>query len=175
MRRLYLFRHAKAETAQPGKQDRTRALSERGRIEAGRIGAYMATHALIPDRVVVSPAVRTQESWTHLASALQPAPEALTDDRIYDATPDDILAVIKDVPANAQTLMIVGHNPSLHEVATALIASGDIDARERLREKLPTSGLVVVEFAFDDWRKIHPQSGRLERFVTPKSIDPATN
>ena len=56
-----------------------------------------------------------------------------------------------------------------------LIASGDVEARERLNEKLPTSGLVIVEFAFDDWGRLHPQSGRLERFVSPKSLEAAAN
>ena len=56
-----------------------------------------------------------------------------------------------------------------------LVASGDIDARERLREKMPTCGLVIIDFAFDDWGKLHPQSGRLERFVTPKSLSAAAN
>ena len=53
--------------------------------------------------------------------------------------------------------------------------AGDIDARERLREKLPTSGLVIIDFAFDDWGKLHPQSGRLERYVSPKSLEAAAN
>ena len=56
-----------------------------------------------------------------------------------------------------------------------LIASGDIDARERLREKLPTSGLVIIDFAFDDWSELHPQSGRLERFVSPKTLEAAAD
>jgi len=175
MRRLYLFRHAKAESAEPGKQDLDRALVERGRKDAGQIGSYMATHALIPDRVVLSPAARTQESWKYLASALHPVPGAATMEQIYDATTHDILAIIMDTPASVHALMIVGHNPALHEIALMLIATGDIDARERLREKLPTSGLIIIDFAFDDWSKLHPQSGRLERFVTPKLLDPATN
>jgi phosphohistidine phosphatase len=95
----------------------------------------------------------------------------MTSDKLYDATPHAIFAVIKDAPANAHTLMLVAHNPGLHEIALMLIASGDIDARERLREKLPTAGLVIIDFAFDDWDKVHPQSGRLERFVSPKSLD----
>ena len=66
-------------------------------------------------------------------------------------------AVIKDAPAAAHTLLVVGHNPGLHELALLLIASGDVEARERLREKLPTSGLVVIDFAFDEWGKLHPQ------------------
>lgn len=173
MRRLLLFRHSKAERPEQGHDDFTRALMDRGRKDAGRIGAYMASHALKPDRVLVSPATRTQETWKYLSAAFKPAPGATTVERLYEATPHTIFAVIKDAPANAHTLLVVGHNPGLHELALMLIASGDIDARERLREKLPTSGLVIVDFAFDDWGKLHPQSGRLERFVSPKSLDAA--
>lgn len=173
MRRLFLLRHAKAESSQPGQTDSTRALIERGRRDAARIGAYMASHALRPDRVLVSPARRTQESWKYLSGALKPAPGAATVEKLYDATLHTILAVIKDAPASAHTLLVVGHNPGLHDIALMLIASGDIDARERLREKLPTSGLIIIDFAFDDWSKLHPQSGRLERFVSPKALDAA--
>jgi phosphohistidine phosphatase len=91
-------------------------------------------------------------------------------ERLYDATPHAILGVVREAPAATHALLVVGHNPGLHELALMLIASGDIEARERLREKLPTSGLVIIDFAFDDWGKLHPQSGRLERFVTPKSL-----
>ena len=175
MRRLILFRHAKAEPSEPGLEDRARGLIERGRKDAARIGAYMKSHALVPDRVVISPAARTQETWKITAAAFRPAPGAASADQLYDATPHAIFAVIKDAPVAAHTLMVVGHNPGLHEVALMLIASGDIDAREHLREKLPTAGLVIIDFAFDDWSKLHPQSGRLERFVSPKSLEAATN
>jgi phosphohistidine phosphatase len=70
---------------------------------------------------------------------------------------------------------VVGHNPGLQEVATALIASGDLEDRERLREKLPTGGLVVIDFAIADWSKLHPRSGRLERFVVPRMLEAATD
>ena len=81
----------------------------------------------------------------------------------------------KDAPRTAHTLLLLGHNPGLHELALMLIASGDVEARERLREKLPTAGLVIVDFAFDDWVRLHPHSGRLERFVSPKSLEAAAN
>lgn len=174
MRRLLLLRHAKTESAEPGKEDHARVLVERGRRDAAKIGAYMATHALIPDRVILSPAARSQETWKHMAGAMRKAPGATTLEQIYDASPHDIFAAIVDTPVNVHALLIVGHNPGLHEIALMLIASGDIDARESLREKLPTAGLIIVDFPFDDWRKLHPQSGRLERFVTPKSLDPAS-
>jgi phosphohistidine phosphatase len=175
MRRLLLFRHAKAESSQPGMEDRARSLIERGRKDAARIGAYMASHALIPDRVVLSPSARTQETWKHVAKAFNPAPGAMMAEQLYDATPHAVFGVIKDTPATTHALMVIGHNPSLQELALMLIASGDIDARERLHEKLPTAGLVIVDFAFDDWARLHPQSGRLERFVTPKSLEAAAN
>ena len=70
---------------------------------------------------------------------------------------------------------MIGHNPGLHELALMLIASGDIEARERLREKLPTAGLVIVDFPIDDWGKLHPRSGRLERFVSPKTLQATPN
>jgi phosphohistidine phosphatase len=175
MRRLLLLRHAKAERSEPGKQDRARVLIERGREDAARIGAYMASHALLPDRVVLSPSARTQETWKYLGGEFTPAPAAISAERLYDAAPRDIIGVVKASPALASSLMLIGHNPGLHEAALMLIASGDIDARERLREGLPTAGLVVVDFAFDDWGKLHPHSGRLERFVSPKSLDAAAN
>jgi phosphohistidine phosphatase len=173
MRRLLLFRHAKAETAEPGKKDFSRALIERGRRDAARIGAYMAMHALIPDRVFVSPARRAQETWKHLSAAINLMPAATTVEKLYDATPHAIVAVVKDAPASVHTLLVVAHNPGLHEVALMLIAAGDVEARERLTEKLPTSGLVMVDFAIDDWSKLHPRSGRLERFVSPRTLDGA--
>jgi phosphohistidine phosphatase len=173
MRRLLLLRHAKAERSDPGSQDISRVLIERGRKDAAKIGAYMAGHALAPDRVVLSPAARAQETWKYAAAAFKPQPAAMSAERLYDAAPHDIIGVINENPASAHTLMLIGHNPGLHDAALMLIASGDIDMRERLREGLPTSGLIIVDFAFDDWNKVHPHSGRLERFVSPRSLEEA--
>jgi phosphohistidine phosphatase len=173
MRRLLLLRHAKSERSIPGTSDRERGLIERGCNDACKIGAYMATHALIPDRVLLSPVTRTQETWKFAAKAFKPAPGAGMVEKLYDATPHCILAVIKDIPANVHTALIIGHNPGLHELAVMLIASGDLEARESLHEKLPTCGLVIIDFAFDDWKRLQPCSGRLERFVTPKALETA--
>ena len=175
MRRLILFRHAKAERAEPGQEDRARGLIERGRKDAARIGAYMAGHALLPDRAVISPAARAQETWKYAAAAFKLAPAAMSAEPLYDATTHAIFGLIKEVPAAAHTLLVLAHNPGLHEVALMLIASGDVETRERLREGLPTAGLIIIDFAFDDWNKLHPQSGRLERFVSPKWLQATTN
>jgi len=173
--RLMIFRHAKAEKSAPGMRDRDRPLAPRGLKEAPRMGAFMAHHKLVPRHALVSPSRRTRETWDRLAGALPGAIPVFYEDRLYDATPEAIVAVIKETPATIRTLIVVGHNPGLHETARLLIASGDVEARERLNEGLPTSGLAVIDFAGNDWKKIHASGGRLERFVTPRLLKTATD
>lgn len=173
MRRLMLLRHAKTERAEPGESDRDRKLMQRGREDAPVLGAYMAHHGLVPDLALVSPAARAQETWMLLATAFAKTPRMQIDDRIYNSSPRNLLQVIAE-PRKARRLLVVGHNPSLHEFALQLIAAGNIEAREQLREKLPTSGLVVMDLPIDDWALVHPHAARLERFVTPRLIATAT-
>jgi phosphohistidine phosphatase len=171
VRRLLLFRHAKAQRPEPGMKDRARVLIERGRKDSAKIGAYMATNGLVPDRVLISPSARTQETWKFTATAFSSTPAAVTAEQLYEATPREIIALVKEVPTEVHTLLVIGHNPELHELALMLVASANTDARKLLQDKLPTAGLVIMNFAFDDWRKLHRQSGRLERFVTPKLLE----
>jgi phosphohistidine phosphatase len=174
MRRLILLRHAKTERVAPGERDRDRKLTKRGRADASAIGAYMARHGLVPDVALVSPAKRTQETWALLAPAFAKAPKLINEERIYNADTEALIEVI-GAARGAHCLIVVGHNPGLHDVAVQLIAAGDVAARERVAEKLPTAGLVVIDLAFDDWSKLHRHAGRLERFVTPKLIAAATD
>jgi phosphohistidine phosphatase len=169
MRRLLLLRHAKTERAEPGERDRDRKLTKRGRADAPLIGAYMAHHDLIPDLALVSPAQRTQETWKLLAATFAKPPKAITDERVYNASAAKLMSLLSE-PRNARALLLVGHNPGMHDLAVELIAAGDVAARERVTEKLPTAGLVVIDLALEDWALLHPQAGRLERFVSPRLI-----
>lgn len=170
MRRLLLFRHAKATRSGRGIEDRARALADRGRKDSATMGAYLAADALVPDRVLVSPAVRTQETWKFTAPEFRTVIDFHTAEQLYDATPEAIMAVIKQTPAFVHSLLVIAHNPGLHELALMLVGSGNAKTRGRLKEKLPTAGLVVIDFTFDDWRELRPESGRLERYVTPKLL-----
>lgn len=168
-----LLRHAKTERSEPGVRDRDRKLTKRGRADAPVIGAYMARHGLVPDLALLSPATRAQETWTLLAAAFAKTPRVVNDERIYNANPEKLMGVIAET-RGARALLIVGHNPGIHDLAVQLIASGDVEAREQVTEKLPTSGLVVIDLAFDDWSRLHAHAGRLERFVSPRLIAAAT-
>ncbi len=174
MRRLLLLRHAKTERPEPGARDRDRKLTARGRSDAPLIGAYMARHRLVPDLALVSPATRADETWALVAAAFKKVPRMVHDPRIYNAGTETLTKLISETE-DAPTLLIVGHNPGLHDLAVQLIASGDVAARKRINEKLPTSGFVVIEFAFDNWSRLSRSSGRLDRFVTPRLIAEATD
>lgn len=173
MRRLMLLRHAKTERATPGERDRDRILMKRGRSDAPVIGAYMAHHGFIPDLALVSPAKRAQETWALVAAAFAKAPRTITDERLYNANPQALIVAIGEA-RKVHSLVVVGHNPGLHDLALQLIAAGDVDVREQLNEKLPTSGLVIIDLPVDDWTLLHPHAGRLERFVSPRLIAAAT-
>jgi phosphohistidine phosphatase len=170
MRRLMLLRHAKSDWTAPGARDHERPLTTRGRESAPKMGAYMARHALVPDLVIASTAARVVETLSLLLPAFAKAPKVVTDKRIYEAEADALLGVIKETPRTAHSLLLVGHNPGIAELASLLMASGDAEARQRLIEKFPTAALAVIDFALDDWAKLHPKAGRLDRFVVPRTL-----
>lgn len=174
MLRLLLLRHSKAERAHAGERDHDRRLAERGRDDAPKLGAYIAKHGFLPDKVVVSTSARTRETWSLAAKAMPGAPKARFDERIYEAEPENLLEVLRETGKSVKTLLMVGHNPGMHELAVQLTASGDLDARQRMQEGFPTSGLAVIEFKLDDWDRVHPKSGRLEHFITPRTLEGPT-
>jgi phosphohistidine phosphatase len=170
MRRLLLLRHAKSDWSKPGQPDRMRALNARGRAAAPLMGAFLERHGLAPDTAYVSTAERARETWALLAANLRKIPKVVFEDRLYQATPETILDVVRATPRGAQTVLVLGHNPGLQRLAIDLCGSGDLELRARLIEKFPTAAVAVITFASEDWAGIRSQSGRLERFVSPSAL-----
>jgi phosphohistidine phosphatase len=174
MRRLLLLRHAKTERESPSGQDRDRRLDARGREDAPTIGRYLAEQKLVPDLALVSPATRTRETFELLADVLEPVPALQVVPGLYGADASELLQIIRlsgqadDKPANS--VMVVAHNPGLHELSLALIGKAKGHDREALEDNLPTSGLAVFRFAIDDWDDLSVHHGTLERFVSPKLL-----
>jgi phosphohistidine phosphatase len=174
MLRLMLLRHAKSVWPS-GIQDAERPLSDRGEAAARLMGGYMAHHFLIPERVLCSPARRTRDTWTGVSAQLPAPVDAVFDGRLYGTGRQGILAVIREQNDADHALLLLGHNPDLQDAAEWLIASGDLEQRERLREKFPTAALAVIDFALDKWSGVHERSGRLAHFVTPRWIAEAAD
>jgi phosphohistidine phosphatase len=162
-RRLVLIRHAKAAE---GQVDRERPLAKRGMREAPEIGRWLAERQLVPDRVVVSPALRARQTWQRAATGLAGAPEPVQDERIYDNSREDLLAVVRDTPETVQTLAIVGHNPGMQEFAISFDdGTGSEDARRDVTGKYPTGGLAVYTVD-DSWSRA--EAGTLTAFAAPR-------
>ena len=178
MRRLMLLRHAKTETEAPSGRDRDRRLDDRGRRDAAEIGNWIGRHPPLADAVMVSPAVRAHQTWDIAWEAMkdharEPKVEFLPE--LYGADPAQLLEVIRSAVATdpknpIKRLMLVGHNPGMHELALALVGGGDGAGRKALSDNLPTSGLAVVDFAVDDWSDVAFRRGRLVLFISPKLI-----
>lgn len=146
-----------------------RPLAARGRDAAPRMGRYLAEEGLLPDLVVVSAARRTRETW-ELVEPHVDATEIRFDARIYEAPASRLLAVVRESPSRARSVLMIGHNPGFEDLAKLLVGHGDRYAFARLTQKYPTAGLAVIDFDRENWSEIAPRSGRLDRFVTPKSL-----
>jgi phosphohistidine phosphatase len=174
MRRLMLLRHAKTENDAPSGKDQDRRLDNRGRDDAAEIGGWMARHPPFPDSVLVSPAVRADQTWEIAWQAMKarvPEPEVELVPDLYGADPAQLLLTIREAStADPKTLMLVGHNPGMHELALALAGSGDAMGRRALADNLPTSGLAVFDFETNDWADVAFRRGRLVQFVSPKLL-----
>ncbi len=140
-RQLVLVRHAKAETGDG--PDIERALAARGLGDAPGIGERLAREGLAPDRVVVSPARRAAQTW-ELAAGRLDSPAPVVDERVYRNTVADLLAVVRETPADAGTVVLVGHNPGLEQFAAALDdQTADPKLRGELARGLRTAGVAV--------------------------------
>jgi phosphohistidine phosphatase len=170
MRRLMLLRHAKSDWSGAGQRDIDRPLSARGRSAAPHVGEYMALQGLVPDKVLVSSAQRTRETWELVSPAYKKLPASAIEPRVYDATPDRLLDIIRATDAGVHALLVIGHNPGMEELADTLVVTGDPVSRDQMDEKFPTAALAVIDFPTDDWRELAPGTGRLDRFVTPRSL-----
>jgi len=166
--RLLLLRHGKAAWPH-GALDLDRPLAKRGREASMLMGNYLRDEGLRPDLVLVSPARRTLETW-ELVRPMLDGTEVRHDQRIYEAPVSRLINVLHEVEEGTGTILMIGHNPGFEDLAKLLVGEGDVDAILRINQKYPTAGLAVIEFPHGSWREVRGKSGRLERFVTPKSL-----
>jgi phosphohistidine phosphatase len=168
---LYLLRHAKAVVADGRTQDFDRPLAERGHREAVELAGLMVDRAYAPARALCSSAQRTRETLGPLLSAW-PANASIEISRdLYNADADDLLALVRDQDDHARSLMLIGHNPGIEQLARALAGSGDLAALRRLHDHYPPAGFAVVDFELSLWDDVRPGAGRLSAFETPCGAD----
>ena len=147
MDRLILMRHGQAERQAATGGDFERGLTERGRDDAFLMGRLLASHGASPDLILASSARRTRETTAAVTAAF-PAVRAEFRRDLYHAEPEEVVAALEDEGEPFATVMIVGHNPGLHELALRLVLQGGAEpvALNKIRGRFPTATTVVFAF-----------------------------
>lgn len=169
MHQLLLLRHAKSSWSDSKLSDQDRPLNKRGRLAAAAMREAMRELGLSPDLVLVSPARRTLETL----AALEPwddTPLIEKVDALYLASAHKLLAELSGVNETVRSVMLIGHNPGMHELAILLASNSERgDMSSRLAARFPTAGL--AEFSIGTpWQRIGAAGTRLVRFLAPKDL-----
>ncbi|MBI1364967.1 MAG: histidine phosphatase family protein [Alphaproteobacteria bacterium] len=169
MKALLILRHAKAEKGD-GDLDRKRRLTKIGLEDARRIGALLRKTDMEPDCALCSPARRARETLEGVTEAFAKQPKSRFSDKLYNAFPDSILNEIAGAPESCSRLLVVGHNPGLHQLALDLADPGRSppDLLRRLADGFSPGTLVTFTFEVEIWADIAPRRGVLSALVGPE-------
>lgn len=164
-RTLLVLRHAKSRWDEPGKTDFDRDLAPRGIKAATRIGRWLNDQGYAPDQVLCSSAVRAQATWRLASAELAAMPSCKFFKSLYLAPPSRIKSIIARQSAEHRSLLVIGHNPGLHQFCIGLLGSR---APAELRTNLPTGGLLIVRLPVADWTD--NAGAELVDYVVPRQL-----
>ncbi|MER5492704.1 histidine phosphatase family protein [Streptomyces sp. NPDC002490] len=164
-RRIVVFRHAKADW--PDLNDHERPLAERGRKDAPVAGRRLADSGIELDLALCSTATRTRETWKLAVQELPHRPKTVYEERVYEATPGELIAVFNELPDEARDVIVIGHNPGAQGVTEVLAGAAEGDAAERLaRRGFVTAAFAVLAFT-GSWKALEPGAATLTDYWAP--------
>jgi len=172
MKTLTLLRHAKSAWDDPIERDFDRPLNKKGRRAARTVGREMRNRNLAFDLVLASPAARVVETLQDVEAGYGQSFDLHFDERIYLATAESLLELVRGTGDQAAALLLVGHNPGLERLALLLTRGHDGELRILLEEKYPTGALAEISLPVERWSDVTEGSGTLERFIRPRDLDP---
>lgn len=168
MKRLYILRHAKALPLEMWQTDAQRELDDRGHADAEQLGKWLAEQAEPIGHIYCSDAARTRETYMGLAKHLTISTSF--DEHLYLASTGELLHFLQELPDAQNSVMLIGHNPGLHHLATSLMDAKDLSNIPDLAVNLPTCGLVCLELPTQRWADIQPDSGKLAFYWTRHEV-----
>ncbi len=167
MRQIWLLRHAKSSWDDPTLADADRPLAPRGIRDAAAMATYLTT--LDPPRLVLcSAGLRARQTLAAVLPSLGTDLEIRVEPELYAFDADPLLVRLRRLDDVVTSVMLVGHNPALEELAMDLTSDGEL--RERLDQKFPTGALATIELPDGPWRELGAASGEITRFVVPKDL-----
>lgn len=166
MKRLYLLRHAKSSWSSDVQDDHDRPLAPRGVAATERLTRYLRAQGTRPSVVLCSSARRTRETLEGISGGLAGEPDVTVDSDLYCASAEHVLDRVRRLPDDVESVMVIGHNPALHEIAVRLAGE---DAHAKL-SAFPTGALATLDVPGEDWSKIGEDACRLEDYVVPREL-----
>jgi phosphohistidine phosphatase len=170
VRTLYLLRHGKSSWDAAGLDDHDRPLSKRGRQTARAIAAHLVAQKIAPDLVLCSTAARAWQTLDLIAPALRPG-KVIIDRALYEAGQLRLLRYLHDISDDVFSVLLIGHNPGLQDLATALADPDSAKGLPPLDGKFPTGALASFGFK-SSWRALEPHGAVLLAYVVPKDLAP---
>lgn len=165
MKRVYLLRHAKAEIGTARMSDRERRLAPRGVENAQSLGILINNRKMKFDRVLCSSSERTRETIAAI-NAQQATPFAVEyQDQLYLASPGDLIHTLQILPETIQSVLIIGHNPGIHQLCLTLAQSGEPDAMGEVELKYATCGFAILECEVNQWAQLAPGCAHLAHYL----------
>jgi phosphohistidine phosphatase len=161
MKRLLILRHAKSSWDDASLRDFDRPLNDRGERDAPFMGEILAERDFKPDLIVSSPAARAKRTAELVRQAAGWEAPLVFDKRIYEASPQELLAVVNEIRDEVSTSVLAGHNPGMEGIIRLLTGR---------TVEMPTASVAVIEFDVDRWSAIEPGSGRLIEVMRPKEV-----
>ena len=149
-------------------EDVDRPLAPRGARAADRMRDYLEAEGIRPELVLCSSALRTRETLGRILPGLGPELTVRIEPSVYSFEADQLLDRLRELPANVGSVMLIGHNPAMQELASLLAADGD--RLDDLRKGFPTAALAELDVPVGSWDELTRGSGRLERFVVPREL-----
>lgn len=168
---ILLLRHAKSGWDDPGLDDHERPLSKRGERAAETMAEHIVHNAPRPDLILCSTAVRTRQTLAPLVHRLaNPAPPIALEKGLYLATERELLVRLRAVGEEVRTVLLIGHNEGIGELASALAGDGEPALLARLHEKFPTAALATLRLGEGPWQDLAPGHAELLAFVRPRDV-----
>ncbi len=172
MKTLYLLRHAKSAWDDPDLDDHDRPLAPRGARAATLIGRHLRGRQFRPDRILCSTARRARDTLNLILAQLENGANLPVEygRELYLAGDRALLDRLRRMPDTVESVLLVGHNPGLQNLATRLTGSGDPGALSDIAAKFPTGAFAELSFPTASWSDIGPRGATLQEFVVPKKL-----
>ena len=170
MATLFLLRHAKSSWEDPYLADYDRPLAPRGEKAARRMAEHFRDEQTHPALVLCSPARRAADTFAMVRTGMDDDVEVRVEDNLYGAAAGDVLQRLRRVDIDVPSVMVVGHNPTLHDLANALAGDGEHTAMENLRLNFPTCALAVLDLGSTSWAELGRGDAYLSQFVLPRQL-----